>query len=707
MPETIAFLATAASLAGGTSVAASTVLYYGTTIAIYSAVTIGSQYLTGLLNKPKGLSPSDVKTNIREPIAWRLHSVGTVRIGGPILLYESKDASLFRIFAPGSGEIDAILQHIIDDKVVTVAGDGDVVGNDNARLFWRMGEDDQEAYSQLLSELPEIWTEDHQGNGFPHVLMIMNQGEIANISENWPNGINTRYSQVQQSARVYDPRTDTTAFSENAALNTRYFMTSPYGMGLEESFFDNAVDYWTTAADISDGDVPLAAGGTEKRWTISNTWSLSERPSDVLDRFLQAFDGEIFATPDLGIGVRAGGWIEPTVTLDETAITSVSSIRKGGDALSRINTVKATFTSRTHRFEEVEADAWIDDEAVAEDGEVSDDLTLFPVHSHGQCRRLMKIHHRRKNPDWQMTVTTNLKGLAVLGERFINIRLSLPTVDTSFEITSVPAYIVDPETNALLGLQFEVSAMTAEAWEWDAETEEGRTPVVPEDYDYEPPPPSEPAGFLVEAFTKTVGGIALPYLRISADDPGVDRRTEFQVSTNDGASWTTLAHDADVDEAEFGPIEDGNVPLCRAQVVTTGGQASGWNEPWIVAAGDVFGPELNEGGDFSIGWGPAAGWGIASGVATHTPGSTTTLVKSFSLTSGEIYRIALNVSPYVAGAIRPRLIGGGTLGGTLISSGGEHVDLLTAIANHTAIDILPNSAADLSIDSFSVRQQMS
>jgi len=77
--------------------------------------------------------------------------------------------------------------------------------------------------------------------------------------------------------------------------------------------------------------------------------------------------------PDRVIVLRGGAndELSSVIFRDQALVVrQAPGIRRGGDALTRVNTVRATFTSRPHRFEEVEAEAWVDDDAVAEEGEL-------------------------------------------------------------------------------------------------------------------------------------------------------------------------------------------------------------------------------------------------------------------------------------------------------------------------------------------------
>ena len=70
---------------------------------------------------------------------------------------------------------------------------------------------------------------------------------------------------VVKGKKVYDPRTDTTAWSDNAALCVRDYITSAYGM--QDSDVDDTA--FSVAANVCDEAIPLSGGGTEARYAMN------------------------------------------------------------------------------------------------------------------------------------------------------------------------------------------------------------------------------------------------------------------------------------------------------------------------------------------------------------------------------------------------------------------------------------------------------
>ena len=103
------------------------------------------------------------------------------------------------------------------------------------------------------------------------------------------NGIPTITAKIR-GKKVFDPRTSTTAYSNNAALCIRDYITSTYGLN------DPQVDAtsFNVAANTCDENVTLAAGGTEKRYTLNGVVRADQSYGDVLQQMMTSCGGTLF-----------------------------------------------------------------------------------------------------------------------------------------------------------------------------------------------------------------------------------------------------------------------------------------------------------------------------------------------------------------------------------------------------------------------------
>jgi hypothetical protein len=515
------------------------------------AVGLGLQLLVSTIFKPTQPKPSDGQTIIRQSAASRFRSYGRVKVAGIMMFANTKGGALDRVFALGSGEIDAVEEHWIDDQLVTLDGGGGVGGKyaGKCRIKFRLGTDAPAPYTELIAAWPALWTTDHLGKGVPSAHMQQFQVKAEQMGDLWPNLANTGYRQVQRGAKVralsggFLPA----AWNDNAALVIMDYLTHPDGLGLDDSWIVNAFESWGVAQLVCDEFVPLAAGGEERRYRIWNTYRFDERPADVLARFLQACDATIYPTPGQGLSIKVGKWEAPTVTIDDDAVVAFSEVGRGRDVLTTANTVRAQFMSPVHDYQETDAQVWVDSADVAARGEYAIDLEFFAAPSHAQCRRLMKIAAHRSNPDWVGTLVCNLRALPVMGERFINVELDELGISDTFEVLN--ARMIIEEGNILKGIEVQVASLTAAAYAWDPVEEEGEAPAEPDIIVGENEIPV-PTGFGVGPF----GDGAVIAWAVPPDDFLV---VDARYKRTADADWLAIPVADDATAAVIAPLVDG------------------------------------------------------------------------------------------------------------------------------------------------------
>lgn len=437
---------------------------------IVIVVGLGISLLSSILFKPSQPKPSDVQTNIKQATAPRFRAYGRCKVGGILMFANTRGGVFDRVIAMGSGEIDAVEEHWIDDNRVPLSGNA--VGgkySGHCILEFRLGDDNPAPYGSLIAAWPALWTAAHVGKGIPSAHMQQFQVKSEQMGDLWPQYASTLYRQVQRGAKVRRISAGVMSapvWDELASNIILDYLTHPDGLNLDNSWITNEIASWEIAQNTCADPIFLEAGGWEYRYRIWNTYRFDERPADVLARFLQACDGMLYPTPNRGLAIKVGRWEAPTVTIDDDAILGFSEFGRGRDVLSTANTVRARYTSPDHDYLETDADPLTDDIDIAARGEFAIDLDLFPVPSHAQCRRIMKIAANRANPDWVGTLQCNLRAMPVMGERFINVEISELGIFDTFEVLNVQLQI---EGTILKGVQVQIASLSADAYAWDTQ----------------------------------------------------------------------------------------------------------------------------------------------------------------------------------------------------------------------------------------------
>jgi len=471
-------------------------------VLINIGLSVGLSALASFLFRPQQPKPEDVQQSFRQATAPRIRHYGRVKTSGVWVFAEAKQGIFHKVIALGQGPFDAIEEVWVDDKEVTSAIDANGrvqmspwtgSGHDSLlRIQYRLGETQETYYSDLASVFPE-WTSEHTGNGVASLYATQFASAQDWYLKRFPNGINTNYRVVARTSKVKNPVTGVVEWSDNAAAIIRDYMTHRDGMRLPESLFTTPLAQagWVAAYNRANEDVPIAAGGTEKRYRLWGSYRLDERPADVLGRMLACCDGRIVPTPDGGLTLDIGTWAEPTVVINADAIVGFSDLGRGRDIMTTANTIRATYLAPDQDYQAADADPWIDEADVSERGEIAKDIQINMAPSHSQARRLMKLEWYRSNPAWVGTFTCNLRALAAFGERFVRIQYPLFGINSVFEVHDF-RFILG-EGGIVQGVTLQVQSMPSEAYQWDT-SQEGTAPVSDRtEVDDEIPVPSAPS----------------------------------------------------------------------------------------------------------------------------------------------------------------------------------------------------------------------
>lgn len=429
------------------------------------------------------IKPSDVQQQLRQTLPPRRKSYGTLRLSGPVWWWQVGSGDrLFVGVLLNHGRIAEITEYWIDENQVEVDGGTDQVttgdyvnGSALVYLHSRFGSPSETGYTEIEEEFN---VGDVRGDGTATLLGTFDVlADPQAHQQLYPNG----WPQIRVTADTsvaWDPRDPsqirenslTWQWTENAVVAFLNYLLDPDGHGIPWTRIEPNLAEWILAADICDEETVKADGTVEARYRIAGTYQLTDKPADTFNRFLSTFDGRCWQKSDGTIGIRAGRYVAPTVTI---AAKDIIQYRAAGgqDILVRLSAIKAQFLSPENGYVEQDAEPWPNgaDISDSDDRVTAVDLTWVP--SHAQARRLMKRLFLRQTSPWSLSLVTNLAGLRAMDEQFITVDLEdeLGLV-LSCEIQSFKLNIGD-RTCAL-----EVIALGPELDEWDMATEEGVGP---------------------------------------------------------------------------------------------------------------------------------------------------------------------------------------------------------------------------------------
>lgn len=259
---------------------------------------------------------------------------------------------------------------------------------------------------------------------------------------------------------------------QNGVLIVLDYLWHNDGMRLPRARIDQAIDVWKDQANIADEPVDLKAGGNEPRYRLSGGYSMTAPAKSVLPLMLTPMDARLYLRGDGAIVIDVGKFVEPTVTLTDDHIVDYSNIMRGINSTDLRNKITAKFVSAAYLYVEQETDPWIDQASIDSDGEQPLALDLSWCPSHAQARRRIKIESYRQNPLWSGQVVTNAYGLRAIDQRFVRVQIAELALDEVFEIQRWKMDLMSGNC------VFDICAMPAEAYAWNATEEEGNAPAA-------------------------------------------------------------------------------------------------------------------------------------------------------------------------------------------------------------------------------------
>ncbi len=490
----------------GTSLAASTAILSigGTAVITIGSAIGGALALAGLAfsallagGQGKMVDPGKLKGTFQSESAGRLRCIGRARVGGVQIFGNTKQANRYRLIAHSAGAIDAVEDHFLGGRSVTVESNGAVSsppfgkpdGTSYVYINSKIGDGTETAWAQLSDSFPDLWTAAHRARGIAQSLITyVSPGQTTKKFMILYQGGVPDYQRVQRGEKLYDPRTDTTVWSDNSVLAVMHVLLSYPDISLSD--FD--LDFIKVEADKADVLVPVRGGGQEKRSRAWGVWDEDgiER-GDLVRQLMMSTGTELTARPGAKIGVQI---IDDSPLYDvKIGFNQIYSIdiKSGPDGVERPNKLRLKYYSPERNYEVSEVELFYDTTAVApvplpwayisdeiaRVGEKEFEVALPFCPSASQAQRIGRRLFAEARAD-TIEINTTLAGLATWGTKTIAID------DDDLEVTHLIRHknrAIDDEQ----GIVTISGVIVPDLEPWDSEADEALPPEqVPEiEYD--------------------------------------------------------------------------------------------------------------------------------------------------------------------------------------------------------------------------------
>lgn len=292
----------------------------------------------------------------------------------------------------------------IDEKGEDVVGNTTTKFNNYLQVRKITGGHTTSLDGQSLSNFSSNWTSNHKLLGIAHLAIVFEYAEDV-----WDEGL-PEVTALIKGKKVLDPRTSTTAWSDNPALIVRDFLTnSVYGLGESTSNIDDTLV--GTAAGICEAvDWDTSA---PKRYTCNGAWTTSQPPIDVIAQLMTSCAGYLWYAQGKW-RMKAGKYVAPTVTLTEDDLRSPLSVATRHSRRDNFNAVRGTFKGPKTNYQFTDYPTVTATNFVTIDGglESTMDLALPFTNTPEEAQRLATIALEKNRS--QITITGSF-GLGAFG----------------------------------------------------------------------------------------------------------------------------------------------------------------------------------------------------------------------------------------------------------------------------------------------------
>lgn len=484
--------------------------------------------------------------------------------------------------------------------VTTVTEATTTTTTDVVRVSKHLGYASQTADSDLAAESTE-WTAEHRLRGVAYMYIRLKWDSTA-----FPTGMPSP-SAVVRGRKIYDPRTATTAHSNNAALCILdYIRNASFGLGAADDEID--FDSFISAASICDEPVAVKAGGTQARYTCDGVIDLAQRPDDIIEQMLTSCDGRLVYSNGR-YRLHVATWDAPAWSLDEDDLRGEMRVRPKTQRAALFNKLKGTYIDPNQRWEPADYPpqtnaAW----AVEDGGEtITRDLALPFTIDPSRAQRIAKIVISRSR--YSMTVEMPCKLTAMPVAVWDVVEVTSASLGWSAKQFRVLSWSLSDDGGVDLLLQEEASSI----YTWTAATDEitiGAAPdtTLPDLSAVAPPTAMQ----VVSSPLITAEGVQIPRLNVtwtaSADAFLAGYQIQYKASTE--TEYLSGFPLAIVTESTIAYLDSGTSYDVRIRAVNGRGAVSTWVEvARTTASGDTTAPGVptspsatGGSGQITIGW---------------------------------------------------------------------------------------------------------
>ena len=523
----------------------------------------------------------------RNPAADARVVYGKVRTGGTIVHMEtigSKNETMHMAIILSGHEINAISRVYINDEPFTLTTSGNIFtidykGSTSAINFDYLLGTDAQSPMELMAGVAANYS--FRGLATLGARLVFDQ-------DKFPQGLPNITAEIE-GKKVYDPRTETTVYSNNPALCIRDYLTNTvYGLGATGVEVDN--DSFIAAADVCDEDVDLSAGGTEKRYTLNGTFLTSEKPKDVLGKMLMSCGGSLTYVGGKWT-IKVAEYRTPEVTLTDDDFVSEITIQGSVSRRDVFNAVKGTYSEPEALYQLSSFPPVTNATYAAQDNETIWKDIQFPfTTSVATCQRLSKIDLEKMRQQITVTVSCNMKAFALQTGDTVYLDIDRYGWNNKvFEVTDWNFEFTNSDSGAAPVVSMSLRETASAIYDWNS----GNETIVDIAPNTSLPDPFDvtPCGITVTDVLEIAAETVVTKLVVTTTgSTGFQDNYEVQAKISTATEWINLGK-ASGNLFELYNVIDGAVYDVRARTINTLNVRSDWTTASHEVIGKTLPPE--------------------------------------------------------------------------------------------------------------------
>jgi hypothetical protein len=255
----------------------------------------------------------------------------------PSVIYRTSLAGQTVTLLDGAQPVDVTLSYQYD------------VATSYARVWWELGTPGSAADARTGELFPDLWTAAHRGAGVARLVCEFQYDETA-----FPSGL-PAVTALLRGAKVYDPRSGLTAWSDNPALLARHVYQHPmFGKATVSAAEDARVIVAANACDAVQAYNVAGVVNAQKLYRCSLTAAYGASARSLLDDIVQAMAG-MWAFAGGELYLRAGVYTAPVLALSDA---DLAVVQRDGASEQQDQISIAAHRERAEKFNVVNARIW-------------------------------------------------------------------------------------------------------------------------------------------------------------------------------------------------------------------------------------------------------------------------------------------------------------------------------------------------------------